>query len=275
MCIQQFSVRGENPRAARFVIGVGPSGCRSGALAIPQNRQNRIKRCGALARELDYLHVMIWLLVVMGSYAQKSCGRTTMRAKLLAMAALVASGVIATAFLVQSLSSSSAQTQARQLPEYTASGDLVLPKNFHEWIYVGSPLTPNALNGGQAGFPEYHNVYIEPGSYAIFKKTNEFPEGTILFKELQLTLPGQNADGSRTEPSGRGYFPAALNGADVTVKDSKRYADTGGWGFYNFNHHEPKAPTAKVKALNECAYCHIASAKKDKVWTQFYPLLDK
>jgi hypothetical protein len=32
----------------------------------------------------------------------------------------------------------------------------MLPKNFHEWIYVGSPLTPNALNGGQANFPEYH-----------------------------------------------------------------------------------------------------------------------
>jgi Cytochrome P460 len=213
-----------------------------------------------------------------------------MRAKLLAMTALVASGVIATAFLVQSLSSSSAQTQTRPryLPEYTASGDLVLPKNFNEWVYVGSPLTPIALNGGKAcpeppsdssgpctGFPEYHNVYIEPGSYEIFKQTHEFPEGTILFKELQLTLPGQNPDGSRTEPSGRGYFPGRLNGADVTVKDSKRYADTRGWGYYNFNHHEPKAPTAKVKALNECAYCHIASAKKDEVWTQFYPLLDK
>ena len=218
---------------------------------------------------------MIWLLV--SSYVQESYGRTTMRAKLLAITALVASGVIAAAFLAQSLSSSSAQTQARPryLPEYTASGDLVLPKNFHEWVYVGSPLTPNALNGGEAGFPEYHNVYIEPGSYEIFKQTNEFPEGTILFKELQLTLPGQNPDGSRTELSGRGYFPGPLNGADVTVKDSKRYADTGGWGFYNFNHGEPKAPTAKVKALNECAYCHIASAKKDKVWTQFYRLLDK
>ena len=101
-----------------------------------------------------------------------------MRAKLLAMTALLASGVIATAFLVQSLSSSSAQTQARQLPEYTASGDLVLSKNFHEWIYVGSPLTPNALNGGEAGFPEYHNVYIEPGSYEIYKQTKQFPEGT-------------------------------------------------------------------------------------------------
>ena len=78
-----------------------------------------------------------------------------MRPKLLAMTALVASGVIAAGFLVQSLSSSSAQTPARQLPQYTASGDLIPPKNFREWVYVGSPLTPNALNGGEAGFPEY------------------------------------------------------------------------------------------------------------------------
>jgi len=152
---------------------------------------------------------------------------------------------------------------------------LILPKNFHEWVYVGSPLTPNALNGGQANFPEFHNVYIEPGSYEIYKKTNVFPEGTILFKELQLTLPAQNADGSRAEPSGVGFFPGPLNGADVTVKDSKRYVDTGGWGYYNFNHHEPKAPTAKLKTKAECAFCHMASAKKDEVWTQFYPLLDK
>jgi hypothetical protein len=154
---------------------------------------------------------MIWLLGGGESLCPEELWESNDAHKVLAMTAVVTSGVIATAFLVQSLSSSSAQAQARQLPEYTASGDLVLPKNFHEWIYVGSPLTPNALNGGEAGFPEYHNVYIEPGSYEIFKKTNEFPEGTILFKELQLTLPGQNPDGSRTEPSGRGYFPGRLN----------------------------------------------------------------
>ena len=167
--------------------------------------------------------------------------------------------------------------RTRYLPEYTASGDLILPKNniWREWVFVGEPLTPNALNDGKANFPEYHNVYIEPGSYEIYKKTGEFPEGTIMFKELQLTLPGENPDGSRTEPSGRGYFPGAFNGADVTVKDTKRYADTGGWGYYNFNHHEPKAQTAKVKSKDECAYCHMAGAKKDEVWTQFYPRLDK
>jgi hypothetical protein len=192
----------------------------------------------------------------------------------LAATASIASGGIATTLSAQQPSSSSAQVSSCYPPKYTASGDLILPENFSEWVYVGSPLTPNALNGGKAGFPEFHNVYIEPCSYQEYTKTHVFPEGTIFFKELQLTLPAENPDGSRTEPSGRGYFPGPLNGADVTVKDSKRYADSGGWGYYNFNHHEPKAPTASLKPRGECAFCHIASAKKDEVWTQFYPRLD-
>lgn len=199
-----------------------------------------------------------------------------MRANILSISAAIAGTVIATAVFAQMHSGSGRQaSRSRYLPEYTAAGDLILPKNFHEWVYVGSPLTPNALNGGQANFPEFHNVYIEPGSYEIYKKTNVFPEGTIFFKELQLTLPAENADGSRTEASGRGFFPGPFNGADVTVKDSKRYADTGGWGYYNFNHREPKAPTAKLKPKEDCGYCHMAKAKKDEVWTQFYPMLDK
>jgi hypothetical protein len=167
-----------------------------------------------------------------------------------------------------------AQTSGCYKPQYTPTGELRLPKNFERWIYVGSPLTPNALNGGQANFPEYHNVYIEPCAYDQYQRTKVFPEGTILFKELQLTLPKENPDGSRTEPSGIGFFPGKLNGADVTVKDSRRFAATGGWGYFNFNHHEPKAATATLKPKAECAFCYMASAKKDEVWTQFYPRLD-
>jgi cytochrome P460 len=81
------------------------------------------------------------------------------------------------------------------------------------------------------------------------------------------TLSAENPDGSRSEPSG--------NGAGVTVKDSKRYPDTGGWGYYNFHHYEPKAATASVRPKDECAYCHMASARYDDVWTQFYPMLDE
>src|SRR5215475_8199794 len=194
----------------------------------------------------------------------------TGRARTLVVAVAIVSGLLLTAVFSQLHAKSGApegQSRERYLPEYTADGDLILPKNFEKWVFVGSPLTPNVLNDGKANFPEFHNVYMEPGSYEIYQKTGEFPEGTIFLKELQLMLPQENPDGSRTEPSGRGFFPGKLNGADVTVKDSKRYADSGGWGYYNFNHFEPKAKTAKVRSRGECAYCHIASAKKDDVWT--------
>jgi hypothetical protein len=200
------------------------------------------------------------------------------RTSTIALGLVVGTGIAAAAFAQSAPEPDNGDplTRSRQLPEYTASGDMKLPTNWRQWIFVGDPLTPDALNGGHANFPEYHNVYIEPGSYAIYKKTGVFPEGTIFVKELQLTLkPEENPDGSRTEPSGQGYFPGDFNGADVTVKDTKRFAESGGWGYFNFNHHEPKALTAKVKAKSECAFCHIASAKRDEVWTQFYRILDE
>jgi hypothetical protein len=39
-------------------------------------------------------------------------------------------------------------------------------------------LTPNALNGGEAPFPEFHNVYIDPVSYDHWKEKGEWREGT-------------------------------------------------------------------------------------------------
>ena len=193
--------------------------------------------------------------------------------------AVLTAFAIMTIAVAISLSSANAQSgEQHYVAHYTSSGEMTLPPNniWRTWIFVGSPLTPNALNSGNAGFPEYHNVYIQPWAYAAYRTTHEFPEGTIMFKELQLTLPpAQNPDGSRSEASGRGYFPGAFNGADVTVKDSKRYAATGGWGYFDFNHHEPKAAKTAVQPKEMCAFCHLQGAKKDEVWTQFYAILEQ
>lgn len=160
-------------------------------------------------------------------------------------------------------------------PEWTADGQLVLPTGYREWVFLGSPLTPNALNGGQAGFPEYHNVYIHPAAYAIYKQTGEFPEGTILLKELQLTQPGEEEDGSRFEVSGRGFFPAGFNGIDIAVKDSSRFSDSNNWGYFNFGHHAPPyAETAAAAPVEACAQCHIDNADSDMVFTRFYAILN-
>ncbi len=163
-----------------------------------------------------------------------------------------------------------AQSEPSWGPKWTAAGELVLPRGYHEWVFLGSPLTPNALNDGAAGFPEYHNVYVQLEPLKIYRKTGEWPEGTIMLKELQLTLPGENTDGSRLESSGRGYFPGKRNGIDVSVKDSVRFADTNGWGFFNFGHHAPPyAKTAAAAPGEACAECHIANAT-NMVFSKFY-----
>ena len=140
---------------------------------------------------------------------------------------------------------------------------------------MGAPLTPNGLNNGKANFPEYHHVYIEKRNVEAYLKTGEFPEGTVIVKELTRVLNPSFPDGSRTEPSGRGYFNGEYNGMDVTVKDSKRFAKTNNWGFFNFGHHAwPLEESATEASVSECAGCHIANvAKTDMTWIQFYPLL--
>ena len=45
-------------------------------------------------------------------------------------------------------------------------GQLERPTGFREWVYVGTPVTPNDMNDGKAAFPEHHNVYIDPASWA-------------------------------------------------------------------------------------------------------------
>jgi hypothetical protein len=168
-----------------------------------------------------------------------------------------------------------AQDKAGWQPKWAEDGQLVLPEGYRKWVYLGSPLTPNGLNDGAAGFPEFHNVYIQPEAFAIYEETGEFAEGTILLKELQLVAEPQEDDGSRYEVSGRGYFPGAYNGIDIAVKDSSRFAESQNWGYFNFGHHAPPyAETAAAAPTSACAQCHIDNADRDMVFTRFYGLFN-
>jgi hypothetical protein len=186
-------------------------------------------------------------------------------------------GVVAASWLSFGTEPVTAQMSQMSTPTavFDSQGRLKLPLDYRKWVFVGAPLTPNGLNGGNAGFPEYHNVYIESKNVDAYLKTGDFPEGTVIVKELTRLLNPTFPDGSRTEPSGRGFFNGEFNGIDCTVKDSKKFAATNGWGFFTFGHHpEPYDDPAPEKPVTECAGCHIANvAKTDMTWIQFYPML--
>lgn len=163
-------------------------------------------------------------------------------------------------------------------PEFTEDGAAKIPTGYRLWIFVGAPLTPNALNGGEAAFPEFHNVYIEPSAYEYFKKTGKFAEGTQIVKELVLVRKGTNHDektGTSTEASGVGYFQGDFAGLELAYKDNAKYPDEpGGWAYFTFGHKpQPYDQTAKPSPTADCNACHEANAATDYVFTQFYPVL--
>jgi hypothetical protein len=186
----------------------------------------------------------------------------------------VSAALAAVSLLLIDVSPAAAQGEQSSV-QYDSDGKLKLPTGFRKWVFLGSPLTPNGLNNGKAAFPEFHNVYVEKKNVDAYMKTGTFPEGTIIIKELTRVLNPTFPDGSRKEPSGRGYFNGEFNGIDASVKDSKRFAKTNGWGYFTFGHHPmPYETTAAEASATQCAGCHTTYvAKTDMTWIQFYPLL--
>ncbi len=180
------------------------------------------------------------------------------------------------------LVSGSWQTNAQDAtytPEFTSDNKLKLPlgKIWREWPFVGSLVTPNTLNDGNAPFPEHHMIYIDPVSWADYRKTGKFREGTVIAKELtRVRAPdGANENGSTDEVSGTGYFMGEYSGFEITIKSKKLYPDDpGNWAYYSFGHKPEPYDAATVKQPAEaCNACHEASAAEDFVFTQFYPVL--
>ncbi|REK17916.1 MAG: cytochrome P460 [Planctomycetota bacterium] len=157
-------------------------------------------------------------------------------------------------------------TQPGSALGFDSEGHLLRPTGYREWIYVGTPLTPNDMNHPQAAFPEFHSVYIHPDAYRAYRKTGAFPDRTAIVKELASV-------GSKQASSGNGYFMGEFTGLEVAIKDQTRFADEpGNWAYFSFGHAYPLAHTAQAQATTSCNTCH-ATANEDYVFTQYYPVL--
>lgn len=158
---------------------------------------------------------------------------------------------------------------ADSVAKYKSSGELIRPTGYREWVYIGTPLTPNDMNDGKAAFPGFHNVYIDPDSWAHWKTHGEFRDGTVIVKELVDV-------GSKAASSGNGYFMGEYTGLEATIKDSSRFPKSDNyWGYFRFTteDHSKLLRASKSAPSEACAACHKATAEQDMVFTQYYPVL--
>ena len=120
------------------------------------------------------------------------------------------------------------------------------PEGFRDWRHVSSALIPE-------GHPSYavtgglHHIYANPQAMRGYRE-GKFPEGSVLVYDLLTTtdLAGVTREGPRRH-------------VDVMVKDSARFAATGGWGYgeYRVGAREPVAAIASSQQAS-CSACHQA-----------------
>jgi hypothetical protein len=98
-----------------------------------------------------------------------------------------------------------------------------------------------------------------------------FPNGSKMAKIHWVPKQNENAPGPPT-------VPGTQHDVDFMVKDSKRFADSGGWGYAAFNHdaasdtfapattadHPPQGNDAKCGAA-----CHTKARARDFVFTEY------
>jgi hypothetical protein len=92
-----------------------------------------------------------------------------------------------------------------------------------------------------------------------------FPDGTIIARLAWSYVPSQE----KNKVFGRAQSFVAGDATNVQfmVKDSKRYATTGGWGFAQFKDGKP----ADEALLKTCFPCHDPVKARDFVFTHYAP----
>jgi hypothetical protein len=149
------------------------------------------------------------------------------------------------------------------VPEYDSSGALIRPKDFENWMFVGSNIGMSYSQEDAKGPGEFHNVYMQREAYAEYAKTGKFPEKTVFV--LAEFAPQQKVSINKS-----GYFEGPLSGLAASVKNHERFPE--GWAYYSFG---STADGAKAKASPKpmCYECHDQHADDDHVFVQFHTVL--
>ena len=90
-------------------------------------------------------------------------------------------------------------------------------------------------------------------------RSGRFPEGSILIYDF-LKLEEDASFAGVTHEGARRF-------TSVMVKDSKRYASTGGWGFEEFRGDSQTDRMIGADAPTKCYGCHASQKERDYVFS--------
>jgi hypothetical protein len=163
--------------------------------------------------------------------------------------------MIAVAAVIASLAPTSGRADELASPIY----GVTIPKGYRDWKLISV--------GRLAG--SNHDLRAKLGNEIALKAYREgtipFPDGAIIAR--LAWHEATSAENNKALGDGDSFVAGSATNLEFMVKDSKKYAATGGWGFAQFTNGKPDS-----EALHKtCFSCHAPAKDNDFVFTDYAP----
>ena len=135
-----------------------------------------------------------------------------------------------------------------------------MPQGYRDWRWISSAHEAGDLNS--LGAVLGNDVAIK----AYRDKTLPYPDGTIIAALHYRHVPSD--ENNKVFGKVQSFVPGPPTNIQFMVKDSTKYAATGGWGFGHFNTDGKPADAAFMKP---CFPCHQKTKDTDLVFTHYAP----
>jgi hypothetical protein len=130
------------------------------------------------------------------------------------------------------------------------------PEGYRQWVHVKSMV----INEGHAlydAFGGMHHLYANKLAEQGYK-SGRFADGSVIVFDLLEA----NAGGNAVQEGARKVL-------GVMHKDSRKYKDTGGWGFEGFKGDSKTERAVANNAAAACYQCHTSQKGRDYVFSSF------
>ena len=136
-----------------------------------------------------------------------------------------------------------------------------LPFGYREWQLISVAHEAGKLNDLRAILG--NDIAVK----AYREGTRPFPDGAIIARLAWEYV--SSAENDAVFGQAQSFVPGSPTNVQFSVKDSKKFADTGGWGYGQF---EGGKPNRSQDLMKTCAPCHAAvSSTNDFVFTRYAP----
>jgi hypothetical protein len=165
--------------------------------------------------------------------------------------------VTAVASVVICLACASGQADEQAAPIFVDK----IPAGYRDWKLISVAHEEGNLHSFAAMLG--NDVAIK----AYREGTLPFPDGAIIAALHWKHVPSE--ENNKVFGRSQSFVAGTPTNVQFMVKDSKKYAATGGWGFAHFNGRDDK-PAAKA-VLQSCFPCHQKMKARDLVFTRYAP----